>query len=38
MSSLEKRIVELIKQGKSSIEICQKLKINSIDLRNILLN
>ena len=38
MSSLEKRIVELIKQGKSSIEICQKLKISSIDLRNILLN
>ena len=25
MSSLEKRIVELIKQGKSSIEICQKI-------------
>ena len=38
MSSLEKRIVELIKQGKSNIEICQKLKISSIDLRNILLN
>lgn len=38
MSNLETRIIELIKQGKSSIEICQKLKISGLDLQNILLN
>lgn len=38
MSNLEKRIIELIKQGKCSIEICQKLNISGLDLQNILLN
>ena len=37
MSNLEKRIIELIKQGKCSIEICQKLNISGLDLQNILL-
>ena len=38
MSNLEKRTIELIKQGKCSIEICQKLNISGLDLQNILLN
>lgn len=38
MSSLEKRIVDLIKQGKSNIEICQKLNLSKDTFRDILLN
>ena len=38
MSSLEKRIVDLIKQGKSNIEICQKLNLSKYTFRDILLN
>lgn len=37
-SSLEKRIIDLIKQGKSNIEICQKLSLSNDTFRNILLN
>ena len=38
MRSLEKRIVDLIKQGKSNIEICQKLNLSKDTFRDILLN